>query len=201
MEFIENIMQMIQNNVEMAPYISFGLLLLAGFNIPVSEDALLFINAILAAKNPDQKYYLFTGVFLGAYFSDLICYWLGRTLGPKLWKIKFFANMVNPKSVDRLSGFYNRYGVMTLIIGRFIPFGVRNGLFLTAGISKMDARKFALGDLVASTITCSIFFTLYFNYGESVIEFVKKFNIIIFSVALAVSASYFFVKKRQKMTN
>ena len=201
MEFIENIMQMIQNNVEMAPYISFGLLLLAGFNIPVSEDALLFINAILAAKNPDQKYFLFTGVFLGAYFSDLICYWLGRTLGPKLWKIKFFANMVNPKSVDRLSGFYNRYGVMTLIIGRFIPFGVRNGLFLTAGISKMDARKFALGDLVASTITCSIFFTLYFNYGESVIEFVKKFNIIIFGVALTVGASYFFVKKRQKMTN
>jgi membrane-associated protein len=201
MEFIENIMQMIQNNVEMAPYISFGLLLLAGFNIPVSEDALLFINAILAAKNPDQKYMLFGGVFLGAYISDLICYWLGRTLGPKLWKIKFFANMVDPKLVDKLSGFYNKYGMMTLIVGRFIPFGVRNGLFLTAGLSKMDAKKFAFSDLIATTITCSIFFTLYFHYGESVIEFVKKFNIIIFSIAAIASLTYFIVKKRQKTSN
>lgn len=201
MEFIENIMSMIQNNVEMAPYITLGLLLLAGFNVPVSEDALLFINAVLAAKNPDQKYFLFAGVFLGAYLSDLICYWLGRTLGPRLWKIRFFAKMVAPEQVDRLSGFYNKYGMLTLIIGRFIPFGVRNGLFLTAGLSKMDFKKFAFSDLVAAIITCTLFFTLYFHYGESVIEFVKKFNIVIFSVAAIGALFYFIVKKRQKVTN
>lgn len=201
MEFIENIMQMIQNNVAMAPYITFGLLLLAGFNVPVSEDALLFINAILAAKNPDQKYLLFAGVFAGAYISDLICYWLGRTLGPGLWKIRFFAKMVDPEQVNKLSGFYNKYGMLTLIIGRFIPFGVRNGLFLTAGLSKMDFKKFALADLIAATITCSLFFTLYFHFGSSVIEFVKKFNIVIFSVAAIGAIVYFVVKKRKKVTN
>lgn len=200
MEFIENIMQFIQSNVALAPYISFGLLLLAGFNIPVSEDGLLFINALLAAKNPDQKYILFTGVFLGAYLSDLICYWLGRKLGPKLWKIKFFANMVKKEQVDKLSGFYQKYGMLTLIIGRFIPFGVRNGLFLTAGLSKMNFKKFAIADLIAATITCSLFFTLYFVYGESVISFVKKFNLVIFGIAAISVTLYFINKKRAKMT-
>ena len=198
MEFIQSIMQFIQSNAELAPYVTFGLLLLAGFNIPVSEDALLFINALLAVQNPDQKYALFAGVFLGAYASDLICYGLGRKLGPQLFKIRFFANMVDPKLVTKLSNFYQKYGILTLLIGRFIPFGVRNGLFLTAGLSKMNFKKFAFGDLLACTITSGIFFTLYFNYGEAVIEFVKKFNIIIFSIAATGALFYFIANKRQK---
>lgn len=79
-EFIESLMHYIQSNVAYAPYLSFGLLCLAGFNIPVSEDGMIFINALLAAKHPQYTYQLFAGVFLGAYASDLICYALGLSL-------------------------------------------------------------------------------------------------------------------------
>ena len=77
---------------------------------------------------------LFIGVFAGAYLSDLICYWLGRILGPKLWNIRFFAKMVHKDKVAQISKFYDKYGPLTLVFGRFIPFGVRNGLFLTSGL-------------------------------------------------------------------
>lgn len=60
----------IQSHVEYAPFIIFGLLLLAGFNIPISEDGMLFITASLAAKNPEYLPQLFAGVYFGAYFSD-----------------------------------------------------------------------------------------------------------------------------------
>ncbi|MFZ9000511.1 MAG: DedA family protein [Bacteriovoracaceae bacterium] len=193
---MEEIYNLIQSNVHMAPFIIFGMLLLAGFNIPVSEDGMLFISALLASKNPDQLVPLFVGVYLGAYFSDIICYSLGRFLGPKLFEIKMFKNMVPQERIDRIHSFYEKYGIVTLIFGRFIPFGVRNGLFLTAGLGKMDFLKFALSDLLAATISCSIYFTLYYKYGSTVVEFIKDANIIIFGVAIAVVLILWLRKKK-----
>jgi len=57
----------IQNHIEYAPIIIFSALLLAGLNIPVSEDGMLFISASLAAKNPHMLANLFIAVYLGAY--------------------------------------------------------------------------------------------------------------------------------------
>ena len=91
--------------------------------------------------------------------------------------------MVSPKQVEKVSMFYKKYGVLTLILGRFIPFGVRNALFLTAGLGKMPFKKFALSDWLACTISCSLFFWLYYTFGESVIGLVKQFNMVIASAA------------------
>jgi membrane protein DedA with SNARE-associated domain len=123
---------------------------------------------------------------MGAYLSDLIAYWLGRILGPKLWNIKFFAKMVSRDKIDMIGNYYHKYGVLTLIFGRFIPFGVRNALFISAGLGKMNFIKFSLSDLLACVISTSVYFPLYYFYGESVIDYVKKGNIVIFSLALLV---------------
>src|SRR5690606_28372717 len=153
-----------------SPWILFPIMLLGGLNIPISEDGMLFVAGVIAAKSPDKMWDLFFAAYLGAFGADLICYSLGRFLGPKFFRIKLFANMVPPERLAKISGFYERYGVWTLIIGRFIPFGVRNGLFLAAGLSRMNAVKFALSDLLAATISCGVYFTLYYQFGESVIE-------------------------------
>ena len=172
------------SNAEIAPLLIFGALLLAGLNLPVSEDLMLLTSALIAVERPELLWQLFAGVYAGAFFSDIICYWLGRSLGPKLWKIKWFAKMVKQETVEKVGGFYERYGILTLLLGRFIPFGVRNGLFLTAGLSKMNFLKFALSDLLAATITCSLYFWLYYTYGNAMVEIIKHSNVVIFSVAL-----------------
>ena len=136
---MEDLILYAQQNADIAPWLIFGLLLLAGLNIPVSEDGMLFVSALLATQRPDLLWNLFIAVYL-APFSDLICYTLGRTLGPRLWEMKWFARMVSQDKVDKVTSFYERYGVFTLVVGRFIPFGVRNALFLTAGLGKMDFR-------------------------------------------------------------
>jgi len=198
---MEELIQIIQANIQYAHYIIFGTLLLAGLNIPVSEDAMIFISALLASKNPDYLPHLFIGVYLGAYFSDLICYSLGRFLGPKLFEIRFFATMVPPERITKISAFYQKYGVITLILGRFIPFGIRNALFLTAGLGKMNFIKFALSDLLACTISTVSFFTLYYHYGESVINYIKQANILIFALMFILLGVFWYRKKRgQKVT-
>ena len=196
---MEMLLEYIQTNVAIAPYLILGLLLLAGFNIPVSEDAMLFISALLAVKNPEYTYQLFAAVFLGAYLSDLICYgFMGRYLGSKIFKLKFFASMASPEKIEKVNNFYNKYGILTLLIGRFIPFGVRNALFLTAGLGKMNAWKFAISDLIACSVSCVAFFALYYNFGETVIEYVKKGNIILFTLAVLAGIIFFIKKKQQK---
>lgn len=194
---MEMILEYIQANVAIAPYLIFGLLFLAGFNIPVSEDAMLFISALIAVKNPEYTYQLFIAVFLGAYISDVICYaFMGRYLGSKIFKLKFFASVASPERIEKVNNFYNKYGILTLMLGRFIPFGVRNALFLTAGLGKMNAWKFAISDLIACSISCVAFFSLYYNFGETVIEYVKKGNVIIFSVAVIAGLVIFLKKKK-----
>jgi membrane-associated protein len=195
MEFAP-LMDFIQGNVAYAPFAIFGLLLLAGFNLPVSEDAMIFISAILASQNPDSSTPLFLGAFLGAYFSDLICYaFLGRYLGKKIFKISFFAKMVSQERIEKVNLFYSKYGITTLILGRFIPFGVRNALFFTAGLGRMNALKFALADLLACTISTSTFFWLYYHYGESVITYIKKGNMIIFGAFILALSGYMVRRK------
>ncbi len=180
---MEELILYAQQHAEMAPWLIFGLLLLAGLNIPVSEDGMLFVSALIATERPDLTVNLFLGVYLGAYFSDMICYTLGRTMGPRLWEMKWFARMVSRDKVDKITDFYDRYGVLTLICGRFIPFGVRNALFLTAGLGKMNFRRFALSDLLAATISCGVYFWLYLTYGRAVIEVIQQSNMVLFGIA------------------
>ena len=192
---MEQLTLFIQSNIQYAHFIIFGMLLLAGLNIPVSEDAMLFISAVLASSHSDYLPHLFVAVYTGAYFSDIICYWLGRGLGPKLFRIRFFAKMVPPERIAKIHAFYEKYGVVTLIIGRFIPFGVRNGLFLTAGLGKMSFLKFSLSDLLACSISTVFFFTLYYYYGAAVIEYVKEGNIVVFSFVAIALVTYFVLRK------
>ncbi len=191
----------IESNIHIAHFIIFGALLLAGLNIPVSEDAMLFISAVLASNHPEYLPHLFIGVYMGAYLSDLICYSLGRILGPKLFEIAFFSKMVPPERIEKINAFYAKYGIITLIFGRFIPFGVRNGLFLTAGLGQMNFMKFALADLFACTISTITFFTLYYHYGSTVINYVKEGNIILFGMVISGLLIYWIIKRIKTRKN
>ena len=193
---MEELILIIQANIQYAHFIIFATLLLAGLNIPVSEDVMIFVSALLASKHPDYLPHLFIGVYLGAFFSDLISYSLGRFVGPKLFEIRFFAKMVSAERIAKISAYYQKYGVITLILGRFIPFGVRNALFLTAGLGKMNFIKFALSDLLACTISTISFFMLYYHYGDSVISYIKQGNIVIFALLFIVLGVIWYRNKR-----
>ena len=193
---MEALLEFIQQNVQYAPYIVFGALLLAGLNIPVSEDAMLFVCGVLAAKYPDMLISLFVAVYFGAYFSDLICFGLGKFLKDRIWNVKLFARFVSRDKINQVTSFYERYGVRTLIFGRFVPFGVRNALFLSAGIGDMATRYFALADLLAVTISVSIYFWLYYTFGEAVLNAIAQANVVIFAIFIGVVGIVLMRKKR-----
>jgi len=164
----------------------FCALILAGFNLPISEDLMLITSGMLASTLvPENTYILFTAVFLGCYLSDWISYGLGRTIGLKLLDFYWFGKSFKNDRLKLISNYYKKYGFLTLLIGRFIPFGVRNCLFITAGLSKMSFKKFIISDGLACFISNITLFSLSYSFGKNnalLLEYISQYNILVFSI-------------------
>lgn len=171
--------------------ISFGLLMLAGLNFPVSEDLVFIISASIAATIiPENTYLIFAGCYLGAFISDIIAYMLGRYGLPLLFKTRIFNRKSTRKKIVHIEFYFNKHGGFALFIGRFIPFGIRNMLFLTAGMVKFNFFKFVIIDLSALTITSTFLFYLGYKFGENidiVMHYIKNYKIAAFAVLAVVS--------------
>jgi len=201
---MDTVIQFLFEHAHHAHWIIFSALMLAGINVPISEDLMIILSAVLAATVvPENTALLFTFVFLGCYISDWVCYWIGRKWGPKLWNIKWFAKTVDRKRLDSIHNYYEKYGFWTLLVGRFIPFGVRNCLFLSAGVAKMPFGKFLLADGIACALSNSTLFTLAFYAGknyQTLLHFVKTFNIFLFIFFLVSIIGVIWYKRRRSST-
>jgi membrane protein DedA with SNARE-associated domain len=185
-----------------AHWMIFGALMLAGCNVPISEDLMIILSGSIAATLvPENTWKLFVCVFLGCYLSDWVCYWIGRKLGQKLFTWKWFAKTISVKRLDTTRAYYEKYGFWTLLIGRFIPFGVRNCLFLTAGIGRMHFGKFLLSDGIACLLSNSILFSLSFTLSKHldlVFRGVTAFNLFLFGTFVVTVICFIWYKRCKK---
>lgn len=200
---MEKILEFIVTYQSIAPWLIFTFLILAGMNIPISIDVMIIITALLAANViPEKTLILYFTFLFGCYFSAWTAYWIGRLAGHKLKKYKWFNKLFHQDRLDKINAFYKKRCFLTLLIGRFIPFGVRNCLFITAGMSRASFVKFMLYDLIACSIWTSTFFYFFYSIGKNYDEMVKHVKIInigIFSVfTVAVIASIWYKKTKKK---
>ena len=151
-----------------AHWIIFCLLLLAGLNLPISEDIMLIGGGAIASTCiPDHALRLYIWIFLGCYVSAWEAYWIGRKLGPRLYHIAFFKSIVTPHRLGVLRHYYAKFGIFTFIVGRFIPGGIRNALFMSSGLMKMPFHLFILRDGVACLISSSVLFSIGYRFGQN----------------------------------
>lgn len=186
---------------DQAHYIFFGLFLLAGVYMPISEDLLLLTGGALVSRCiPDQYLHLYTWMFFGCWVSGWEAYWLGRWLGPKLYELPFFKHVVTKQRIDKLHRYYEKFGIWTFIVGRFIPGGVRNALFITSGMGKMPFFLFTLRDFIASLISTNVVFYLGYTFGkhyEVIVEYFLKYDKIAVGVVAALTI-FAYIKLRPK---
>lgn len=197
----EALLQFLQAHASHAHWYIFSALMLAGFNVPISEDLMIITGALIASTLvPENTVILFIMIFLGCYLSDWVCYWIGRRFGRKLWDMRWFTRTIPKKRIRSAQIFFEKYGFWTLLIGRFIPFGVRNCLFLTAGIGKMHFGKFIASDGIACLASNTTLFTIAFIMGlnyDTLIEFLKKFNLFLFGAAAVTIIALIWYKRRK----
>lgn len=205
---MESILEFLSAHVDQAYLIIFILFLLAGLYLPISEDVLLLTSGALVSIYRPEKYLLFyTWVFLGSWFSAWEIYWIGRLLGPKLYEFKSLHWLINDKKIAKLHHYYEKFGVYTFIVGRFIPGGMRNALFTTAGMGKMPFLKFILRDGFAALISTSLIFYIGYLIGENyrlIIHEVIAYNRIAFAIVLAFLiglGGYFWIRHKRSSMN
>jgi len=179
-------------------YISFGLLMLSGMSFPISEDIVFIISASIAATvAPHNLYYIFAGCFLGAYLSDIMAYSIGRyglkriLFSPILVRLK----IVNPEKlrerIEVLTGYFAAYGGKTLFFGRFIPFGMRNAIFMTCGLIRMHPGKFMLIDLWRRDLHSAILFSLGYTFGNNydvIFPYLSRYKFVLAGLIISVLA-------------
>lgn len=199
---MDSLTEIITRHAHNAHWYIFIAIILAGFNLPFSADILILVSALLAATVvPEHAWLLFFAILSGCYLSAMCAYWLGRILGSSLCKRKFFAKLLNPQRLDKVKNFYERYGLWTLIIGRFIPFGVRNCIFMSTGMSKVHFGKFILRDAIACSLWCSIAFYLFYTLGQNyevVWHYLKAFNLVLFAAFSVTVIGLIWYKSRKK---
>lgn len=183
------------------PLVAVVSLLLAGLNIPISEDLVIITGALL---NQDAVQTQVSGargmlipsllaIYAGVIVSDFMSYYLGTLVRKGVFKGKLADSMFSQKRVEWFHRHLDKHGFLTFIVCRFIPFGVRNTLFMSSGFLELPLRRFALYDITAAFISTNTLFFLVYYFGDEVQNPIRVAGVILF-VLLALTVVFLVVR-------
>jgi membrane-associated protein len=132
-------------------------------------DSLLFVVGAMCGVGL-MSYPLSVGLLLAAaVLGNQSNYSLGRYFGPRVFKWED-SRLFNKAAFDRAHDFYERYGGITIVAARFMPF-VRTFAPFVAGVAKMSRARFTLFDVSGGTLWVVGIITIGYFFGN--IPFVK----------------------------
>ncbi|MDR1618057.1 MAG: VTT domain-containing protein [Treponema sp.] len=166
--------------IEFFPLAALICLILAGLNIPVSEDLIIIAGALVSQADRSLLIPSLLAIYTGVIVSDFMVYFIGALVRKGTIKGKFAFRILSLKLVGRIRYALDKYGILTFIVCRFIPFGVRNTLFMTSGLFGLPLRRFALYDLIAVAISTNTLFFLVYVFGEEMKKPIGAVGIILF---------------------
>jgi membrane protein DedA with SNARE-associated domain len=158
----------ISQYTEFFPLAAFILLMLAGLNIPISEDLVIITGALICHGDPSVLIPTFITIYLSIAISDYFPYLLGKYIRKGTIKSNFITMLFPQKRLDIMQHYLEKFGIFTFIVGRFIPFGVRNTLFFSSGFIGLRLRRFAVYDITAVSISVTTLFSLVYIFGDEI---------------------------------
>lgn len=132
-------------------------------------DSLLFVVGAMCGVGL-MSYPLSVGLLLAAaVMGNQSNYALGRYFGPRVFKWED-SRLFNKAAFNRAHDFYERYGGITIVAARFMPF-VRTFAPFVAGVAKMSRARFTFFDVTGGTLWVVGIITIGYFFGN--IPFVK----------------------------
>ena len=113
-------------------------------------DSLLFIVGATAATGLLDITMAIGVMFAAAVLGNQTNYTLGRWFGPRVFHWEN-SRWFNKQGFDKAHAFYEKYGGVTLIAGRFMPF-VRTFAPFVAGVTLMTRRRFTFFDVTGAVL-------------------------------------------------
>ena len=157
--------------------------LLVGFFLP--GDSLLLAAGIFAATPgaPIQILPTILVFIAGSFLGDQLGYWVGRIAGPRVFnrpQSRFF----DPANVDKAKAFFDKYGVLTIIVARFVPV-VRAFAPTMAGVTKLNYALFIGLSAVGAVLWGAGVTSLGFFLGRLIPDLEKYIYLVVIGGILA----------------
>ncbi len=132
-------------------------------------DSLLFVVGAMCGVGL-MDYPLSVGLLLvAAILGDQSNFTIGRYLGPKVFKWEN-SRLFNKAAFDAAHAFYEKYGGITIVAARFMPF-LRTFAPFVAGVAEMPRTRFTLFNVVGGVLWVGGIVTVGYFFGN--IPFVK----------------------------
>ena len=103
-------------------------------------DSLLFISGTVVAAAGLNVHALVAILALAAILGDSVNYSIGRYVGPRVYD-RPDSRWIRHEHLRRTQAFYDRYGGVTIVIGRFVPI-IRTFAPFLAGVAQMSYPRF-----------------------------------------------------------
>jgi membrane-associated protein len=103
-------------------------------------DSLLFIVGTLCGADLMSLPLALLVLAVAAIVGDQVNYSIGHHFGPKVFKWED-SRLFNRAAFDKAHAFYEKYGGITIVLARFMPF-IRTFVPFVAGVAAMTRSKF-----------------------------------------------------------
>jgi membrane protein DedA with SNARE-associated domain len=197
---MEHVHQFFLQLIDSAGYLGVLFVMIAGnMCIPVGVEIVLPAVGVLTATGHLQSAWIAGLVAVaGELIGGSILFAIGKYAGPLF--ISHFGRFVHirEQEMQRVHGFYERFGAKTVFISRFIPV-IRGIAALPAGASDMPWPKFLLYTAAGSSIFCYALIFLGNKLGRHLDDVMPVVNKLALAVpVLVIVAIVIFVIKRRK---
>ena len=113
-------------------------------------DSLLFVVGALCGAGLMNLPLVLALLIAAAILGNQSNYTIGHYFGPKVFQWED-SRFFNRKAFDQAHAFYEKYGGITIVAARFMPF-VRTFAPFVAGVARMTRRKFTLYDVTGAVL-------------------------------------------------
>ena len=113
-------------------------------------DSLLFIVGALCGADLMSLPLAMVVLIVAAIAGDQVNYSLGHYFGPKVFQWED-SRLFNKSAFEKAHAFYEKYGGITIILARFMPF-IRTFVPFVAGVAAMTRSKFTTFNVVGGLI-------------------------------------------------
>ena len=127
-------------------------------------DSLLFIVGALCGAGLMNLPLAMTILVVAAILGDQCNYSIGRYFGPKVFQWEQ-SRFFNRRAFDQANAFYERYGGITIILARFMPF-IRTFAPFVAGVAEMRRAQFTAYNVVGALIWVLSLCTMGYVFGN-----------------------------------
>jgi membrane-associated protein len=113
-------------------------------------DSLLFVVGAMCGTGLMSLPIAMTLLVAAAILGNQTNYAVGSHFGPRVFQWEH-SRWFNKRAFEQAHAFYEKYGGITLIAGRFMPF-VRTFAPFVAGVAQMTRTRFAVYDVIGAVL-------------------------------------------------